>query len=191
MLWLNGYGLDIRCVRLRPYRDGDKILLDVQQVIPLPEAEEYQVQIRDKTRRERAARTQSRDLTKYDVVIGEQVLTQLPKRRAIFSIIHHLCALGVDPEQIREIITWKPSTLRVAPGTLDSRQFVKVLADQLISEGKKPESTRRFFIEDDELIHANGKTYAVTKMWGIRTAEAMGLLVDRFKDKGISYQESD
>ncbi len=48
VLWLNEHGVDIRCVRLRPYRDGEKILLDVQQVIPLPEAEEYQVQIRDK-----------------------------------------------------------------------------------------------------------------------------------------------
>ena len=190
VLWLNGHGVDIRCVRLRPYRDGEKILLDVQQVIPLPEAEEYQVQIRDKVRLERAARSQARDQTKYDVSIGDQVLTDLPKRRAIFNIIRYLCSSGVNPEEIRAIITWKPSTLRDAQGTLGSRQFGKALAEQLISEGKKPQSTKRYFIEDDELIHANEKTYAVTKMWGNRTAEAMGLLVDRFKDKGVSYHES-
>ena len=33
VLWLNEHGLDIRCIRLRPYRDGQKLLLDVQQVI--------------------------------------------------------------------------------------------------------------------------------------------------------------
>ena len=56
VLWLNELGLDIRCVRLRPCQDGERLLLDVQQVVPLPEAEEYQVRIRDKTRLERVAR---------------------------------------------------------------------------------------------------------------------------------------
>lgn len=36
VLWLNGFdGMDIRCVRLVPYRVGDKVLLDIQQVVPL------------------------------------------------------------------------------------------------------------------------------------------------------------
>ena len=49
VLWLNEQGLDIRCVRLKPYRDADgSILIDVQQIIPLPEAAEYQTQIREK-----------------------------------------------------------------------------------------------------------------------------------------------
>mgnify|MGYP000748955598 CR=1 FL=1 len=35
VLWLNDHGLDIRCVRLKPYKEGDSLLLDVQQIIPL------------------------------------------------------------------------------------------------------------------------------------------------------------
>jgi hypothetical protein len=31
VLWLNQKGVDVRCVRLTPYRSGDKVLLDVQQ----------------------------------------------------------------------------------------------------------------------------------------------------------------
>ena len=39
VLGLNAlYGLDITCVRLRPYRLADRLVLDVQHVIPLPEA---------------------------------------------------------------------------------------------------------------------------------------------------------
>ncbi|MCO6043337.1 hypothetical protein NG895_05405 [Aeoliella sp. ICT_H6.2] len=56
VMWLNIQGLDISCVRLRPYSYGDKVLIDVQQVIPLPEAEEYQVRVREKTQRERSDR---------------------------------------------------------------------------------------------------------------------------------------
>jgi hypothetical protein len=48
VLWLNDRGLDIRCVRLRPYSLSGRTLLDIQQVIPLPEATEYQVQLRRK-----------------------------------------------------------------------------------------------------------------------------------------------
>lgn len=48
VLWLNDRGLDMRCVRMRPYSDNGRILLDVQQVIPIPEAEQYQVRLRGK-----------------------------------------------------------------------------------------------------------------------------------------------
>ncbi|WP_228040601.1 hypothetical protein [Nodosilinea sp. LEGE 07088] len=47
VMWLNERDLDIRCVRLQPYKLGDELLLDIEQIIPLPEAEEYQVRIRE------------------------------------------------------------------------------------------------------------------------------------------------
>ncbi|HOM30097.1 MAG TPA: hypothetical protein PLS81_11655 [Deltaproteobacteria bacterium] len=56
VLWLNQQGLDIRCVRLKPYTLDGKVIIDDQQVIPLPEAEEYQVRVREKDQRQRAAR---------------------------------------------------------------------------------------------------------------------------------------
>lgn len=56
VMWLNERDLDIRCIRMRPYSDNGRLLVDVQQVIPLPEAEEYMVKIRQKEVRERSAR---------------------------------------------------------------------------------------------------------------------------------------
>ncbi len=54
VMWLNDRGLDIQCVRLKPYRLPDqRILLDVQQLIPLPEASAFQTQIRAKVIAER------------------------------------------------------------------------------------------------------------------------------------------
>ena len=38
VLWLNARGLDIRCVRLRPYTGGTRQFLDVQQIVPVPAA---------------------------------------------------------------------------------------------------------------------------------------------------------
>lgn len=62
VLWLNERGLDIRCVRIKPYADNGRTLIDVQQVVPLPEAEEYQIRINTKTDRERASRREQTEL---------------------------------------------------------------------------------------------------------------------------------
>ena len=43
VLWLNDRDLDITCVRLNPLRFEDHLLLNVEQIIPLPEAVDYQV----------------------------------------------------------------------------------------------------------------------------------------------------
>jgi hypothetical protein len=59
VLWLCERGIDIRCVRLRPYLDGERRLIDVQQIIPLPEANEYQVQLRQKEQVSRTRRSES------------------------------------------------------------------------------------------------------------------------------------
>lgn len=56
VMWLNERGLDVRCVRIKPYGEKDNLLLDVQQVIPLPEAQDYQVRLKEKQQKEREAR---------------------------------------------------------------------------------------------------------------------------------------
>lgn len=63
VIWLNDQGLDILCIRMKPYRllDG-RILLDVQQIIPLPEASAYQTQIRAKEQAGRQHRSERYDL---------------------------------------------------------------------------------------------------------------------------------
>ncbi len=61
VLWLNDRDLDIRCVRLRPYSDGIRTLLDIQQVIPLPEARHYLVGLREKSAEARTAQRERGD----------------------------------------------------------------------------------------------------------------------------------
>jgi len=191
VIWLNDSGLDIRCIRLKPYRDAGKLYLDVQQVIPLPEAEEYQVRIRDKSRKEKESRKYNRDLTKYTVVLGGAVLERLPKSRAIFSMVKYLCNAGVDPEEIRAAITWKKKRLfEWFEGKLASETFERALAERQESGGKKPQPWR-YFVGEDELIYTGQRTYAFDRMWGNRTAEAMELLVRNFKDKGIAFKKSE
>jgi hypothetical protein len=57
VLWLNERQLDIRCIRLVPYQEGERILIDVQPIIPLPEAEDYQIRVKQKEQQVRSERT--------------------------------------------------------------------------------------------------------------------------------------
>jgi hypothetical protein len=56
ILWLNGKGLDITCFKMSCFEVAGKTLLDFQQIIPLKEAEEYQVRVREKQQKEQSSR---------------------------------------------------------------------------------------------------------------------------------------
>ena len=166
-------------------------MIDIQQIIPLVEAEDYQIKLREKNKiAERVARKQNRDMTRYDVSVGDTVFGNLPKRRAIYQVIRALCDAGVDPEHIRRTVPWKATILVPAQGSLDSNAYETALAVQLVAEGRKPQ-VHRFFTGDDELICANGNTYAATKMWGDRTTQAIDELLKAFPGHKISYREAE
>ena len=47
-MWLNNNGLDVSCIRIQPYRNDQEILIETSQIIPLPEAENYLVKVRER-----------------------------------------------------------------------------------------------------------------------------------------------
>jgi hypothetical protein len=118
VLWLTDlYGLDIRCVRLTPYRVGDRLLLDVQQVIPLPEASELTIQLQRKATQERAVRsTDGRDWTQYVITGSAGESEPLRKRQAILTMVTTLRAAGVPAREIAKAIP--PSRFLSVDGTL-------------------------------------------------------------------------
>ena len=59
VLWLNRYNVDITCIRLRPYRIGDEILIDVTKIIPLPETAEYTLKMRTRNEEKRESGSRS------------------------------------------------------------------------------------------------------------------------------------
>jgi hypothetical protein len=63
VMWLSDMkGMDIRCIRLVPYADRGRTLIDVQQIIPLPEAADYRVRIRTKEQKENVERSERSDI---------------------------------------------------------------------------------------------------------------------------------
>ena len=53
VMWLRNFGLDIKCIKLTPYQLAqDKIVIEVNTIIPLPEAEDYIIQTEQKEKQE-------------------------------------------------------------------------------------------------------------------------------------------
>jgi hypothetical protein len=189
VLWLNERDLDIRCVRLRPFADDGRVLLNVEQVIPLPEAQDFQIQIREKVRQERKARTDNRDRTRFDLVVADSSYERLSKRVALFRIVEHLVNSGIHPDTVAQAAQPRPfeRVFRAVEGELSEFEFDEA-AKRMRGESGKTHHAGRFFTTDDELFRRSGKTYALSKMWGgAEWYQTMQRLRDDHPDAQISF----
>lgn len=166
VLWLNEFhATDIRCVRLSPYRHEGRLLLDVQQVIPLPEAKELTVRLRRRDIQARAAKTSTTsgaDWTQYIIEFPGGKTEPLRKRRAILAMVHALADADVQCEIVAEAVPHEK--FRGVAGTLEGEQLAAVFATV---HQRTPENLRRWFL--DEPVHQAGKTWVLSKQWGTQT----------------------
>lgn len=174
VLWLRDlYGLDITCVRLTPYRVAGKLLLDVQHVIPLPEAADFTVQLR---RRETAARaaqtTDGRDWTAYVITTPAGDSPPLRKRRAIITLAAALHAAGVDPAAMAEALPGGGARLLPVPGTLTGLELESAF---VVAHPGAAGDLGRWYL--DTPLPRDGRTWVLTKMWGLNTEAALDALL--------------
>lgn len=188
VIWLNERGLDIRCVRLIPYEFGGKTLLDIQQVLPLPEAAEYQVRVRKKAAEERNANEGGADWTRYDLRIGAELHQKLYKRQLFLLVVRALVTNGATVTQIQEVLPGRK--FLGVPGKLSGDEFRK-----LASEMKTPNGAaydfRRFYVDDDDLFYSEGKTWALSNQWSIKFMPALDQLISKYPNVGLSYSVAD
>jgi hypothetical protein len=187
VLWLRKYSIDIQCVRLKPYNLDGRLLVDVQQIVPLPEEADYQVQVREKAQKERQARASNVDFTRFDVQIDDESHKAMWKRNAIFLICKLLCEKGVNPDEIASLFDWRGNVWFSVDGLLNALDFDKRASEKILSGGLSFDR-RRWFCDEGELVHANGKTYAFSNQWGgSNWHRAMNLLKDKYPQHKIAF----
>jgi hypothetical protein len=190
ILWLNSFeGMDVRCFRLIPYDLDGRVVLDVQQVIPLPEAADYQVRVRRKeAERERALSRAvgGRDLTKYHIVVDGDELPAEPKRQAVRIMVEQLAAKGVPLREIHEVMPDRG--MRRLPGRLSDEDSVK---RELASVVASVDQVRRHFTDRPLVDEAHEETYVISKMWGLKTEQVLTELANTFPDAGVTFRAAD
>ena len=187
VMWLNERQIDIRCVRLQPYKLEDKILLDVQQIVPLPEATTYQVQLKEKASERRTARQQGEgpDFTRYDLTINAIEHKAQWKRNMIYLVVKAAIECGAVPD---ELSIPQSKWLRVESECADRQDFEQQIRQQLGS--LRVYGPSRWFNEEDELFRIGGSTYALSNQWsGASTFAAIEAIKVKFPQLGISYEE--
>lgn len=166
VMWLIDHDIDIRCVRLRPYRFEGRVLVDVETIIPLPEAAGYQIQVREKARKERESRASNADFTRFNVLFEGERRESMWKRNAIYFVCKSLCALQINPDDIAALFDWRLNHVwYVVDGTVDAAKFEELATKKSQMSGPSF-NPRRWFCEEGELLHVNGKTYAFSNQWG-------------------------
>lgn len=184
VLWLNGFeGMDVRCVRVVPYEIEDRMLLDVQQVLPLPEAADYQVQIRRKEAARERASMSSRDYTRFHVVVDGEELPAANKRNAMRLMIEHLVDRGAPIDRIYSTISKR---MKVLPGLFRDGDEVR---DALAAHFDALDLDR-WFTDTPFVAEADGKTYVLSNQWGTKTEQRLRDLADAFPETKVTFRRA-
>jgi hypothetical protein len=184
VMWLNERDLDIRCVRLMPYQFGDKTLLDIQQILPLPEATEYQVRLKKKAAEERKAQEGGADWTRYDLKIGDKLLPKLYKRNLFLSVVGALVANGKGVTELQQFLPARK--FLGLPGKLTGDEFRREVSEMKTPSGASYDP-RRFYIDDEDLFFSQEKTWALSNQWSIKFMPQLDQLIASHPEVRLSY----
>jgi hypothetical protein len=184
VLWLNERELDIRCVRLRPYEFMGKTLVDIQQLLPLPESVDYQIQLRKKAAEERKSQDGRSDWTRYDLRIGQDVSPNLYKRQLFLRVVLALVREDVPVFELQKIIPAR-KFLGIA-GKLDGEAFRKAALEMKTPSGSRYDF-RRFYVEDEDLFSSDDKTWALSNQWSIDFLPQLDQLIAKYPQAKLSY----
>jgi hypothetical protein len=176
VMWLNERDLDIRCVRLIPYKFEDRIFVDVQQIIPLPEAESYQVKIKQQSEERREARKSAKDFTRY-LFDGKD----FNKRKLVLAVIKKWVE-NISPKSFIELLTAFPHRLQ--------GNHLFATEQEALAVSTRQGGKRRHFLESGDIIcFPDGTRYAVSNQWGkgnieefVSHARSMGFEIEELEN---------
>lgn len=175
VLWLIERDIDIKCIRIRPQKDGENLYFDIQQIIPLPETADYQVKLREKAAEQRQARRESkRDYSKFDLIINGNKFENLNKRQTMITAIGHCVNSNISPRELMELT--------------GNRRWIwvdKICKTREDFEAEEIKNVRRYdpsrwFNSDDELLESEGKTYAFSNQHGKGTFELVNRIFEKY-----------
>jgi hypothetical protein len=176
VMWLNKRNLDIRCVRLQPYNLDGQVLVDVEQIIPLPEAEDYQIRIKEQSEEKRRAESSN---------LG----SDRKKNRYLFA--GNIYGTG------RLVLAVITQYLKDYPSTTFHQLKYDIFPDALqgsnvVSDFEEAQRIfdrtghRRHFIREDEvLLTFEQLRVAISNQWGIFNVNNF---IDRAKELGYKIE---
>ncbi len=185
VMWLNERELDIRCMRLQPYLLEGRTVLDVQQIIPLPEAQDLQVRLREKQAERRQARRSGDgpDRTRYDLRVAGESYVNLPKNRMLFQVVRAAFAAGIPQSEL----PLEPRSWLVVEGRCQTQEeFKERLEEQQNARAKELD---RWFSETDQLLRSPTHTYCLSRQFGPSAIPRVEQIQSKYPGLRIEFAE--
>lgn len=88
VLWLLNYGIKLQCHRVTPYKLEDKALLNIEQIIPLRDAEDYTIRLAKKAQDQAQVRLANSHRYEIRREFWQQLLPEVNKRVSLFQNIN-------------------------------------------------------------------------------------------------------
>ena len=165
VLWLRDSGrLDVSCVRIRPYELQQRTILEVDEIIPLPEAQDYTVRFKEKQEENRHVAESNADHTRFNLTVNGKTYPNLWKNQIIWQATASAVQFGISLKQLESIFPQR--CLIVVDGTLSGEAFLAA-AEAKKTFGGYVFDRRRYFLDDDHLLPLEGKTCALSNQWSM------------------------
>ena len=187
VLWLIDRDLDIKCLRIKPQKDGVDLYFDIQQIIPLPETADYQVKLREKVAEQRQARRESnRDYTKFNIIVDGVSHSNLNKRETMILTMKTCVNKGISPEDLMKF-TKKRRWLSVDKVCSTNEEF----ATEYDAKNQRKYVSRRWFSDDNQLLIHEGKTYVFSNQHGKGTGDLVLNIIAEYPELNLTLEVND
>ena len=170
-IWLIDKGVDISCVKITPYNFNGSVLINAEQIIPVPELNEYQVKFREKRIEQISSASKSeRDYSRY-VYNG----VTYNKRK----LAHEILSDWVKKHKPNDL-----NELKIKLNNIVKDRTISLL-DKI--DGYKKD---RYHIGDDDIIELpSGEVIAISNQWSIGSLERLlhfvredGFVIEKVND---------
>ncbi|MGV3771869.1 MAG: DUF4268 domain-containing protein [Verrucomicrobiales bacterium] len=114
VMWLNKFEIDITCIRLRPYKVAGECLIDATQIIPLPEAADYEIRIRNREREKQKVKGVRQEIYREfwdQLILRSKTKTQLFANRNAKTRSRLSAAIGRSGFGLRLLLTQDKGTV--------------------------------------------------------------------------------
>jgi hypothetical protein len=85
VLWLRNHGVDITCIKVTPYKDDDKLYLDVEQILPIQDIGDYQIRLTAKKQEDVISSKEEATRHKTRYLFWEKALPVIRAETGIFN----------------------------------------------------------------------------------------------------------
>jgi hypothetical protein len=160
VMWLNQKDLDIRCVRMKPYKLGETVLLDIEQIIPLPEAQDYQIKIKQQVVIQKAAKMEIESNKRAKYIFNGNVYGA---GRIVLAVIKKICHDNQEYnlEKLQEIFPKIHPTYYTVT-TKDNAQNILETTKH-----------KRYYLNQEDIIKtSDDRELSVSNQWGRDGANA-------------------